>query len=195
MSLTYLYNKLENMNSKEQYAYIQNIFFQFQIRPKINIDEIFKDIPGKQSAGKNPLGYLLMHLRPEQVDELIPKYLRDLIGTDTFSTQDRIIMDTIYSATDCITNMDILFYFPYKTSAPEMLSVFQFGVGKYSEWSFLKINPYTLIPAMFRHLYKYFNISRTDEETGLSHLAHAECNKRMIELIINNYNNEVNHES
>lgn len=172
------------MNSWEQYCYIQNIFKRFNIKPKLSIDKVFQNTPGKESSGKNPLGYIIMNLRPEQVDELIPQYFRDLVGKDTFSTQDRIIMDICYSAAECIENRNTFFYFPYKSQAPELLSVFEFGVGKYSPWSFLELSPHQLIPAMFRHLYKYFNISKTDEETNLSHLAHAECNSRMIELIL-----------
>lgn len=184
MSLKYLYNKLEEMSPREQYCYIQNIFRLYQIRPKYNIDENFKNIKGKESSGKNPLGYLLMHLNPVQMDELVPKYFRELIGGDTFSTQDRIIIDIIHSMKNCIENNNTVFWFPYESFAPEMLEVFKFGVDKYSEWSFLKLNPYTLIPALFRHLYKYFNVTQKDEESGESHLAHANCNVRMIELII-----------
>lgn len=185
MSLKYLYNKLESMDLEEQYCYIQNIFRNFQIVPKYDLIDNFQNTPGKETLNKNPLGYLLMHLNPVQIDELLPKYLRELVGKDTFSTQDRIILDIIYSAVDAIKNKDTYFYFPYKVSAPEMFEVFQKGVAKYSEWSFLKLNPYKLIPALFRHLYKFFNTNqKIDPETNVSHLAHAECNKRMIELIL-----------
>ena len=184
MSLRYLWNKLESMNALEQEAYIKNIFIQFNIKPIYPVEDNFKDIDGKQSKGKNPLGYILMHLDPIQLDELVSKYLRDLYQKDTFSTQSRLIYDIIKSASECIKFKDAYFYFPYKSDPEDIIAVFQYGVGKYHPWSFLKLNPYTLIPAMFRHLYKYFNLSKTDEETGISHLAHAECNKRMIEMII-----------
>ena len=62
MSLTYLYNKLEKMNTREQYCYIQNILIQFQIVPKLDLKSIFEDVPGKESTGKNPLGYLYTHI-------------------------------------------------------------------------------------------------------------------------------------
>ena len=39
MSLTYLYNKLEKMNTREQYCYIQNILLLHQIRPKFDINK------------------------------------------------------------------------------------------------------------------------------------------------------------
>lgn len=184
MSLRYLYNKLEKMNTREQYCYIQNVFFRFQIRPNVSIDEIFEDTEGKQTSGKNPLGYLVMNLTKEQLQKLVPDYFRELIGVGTFTTQDDIIMNIIDSTIDAIEFGDTYIYSPYKSTQAEMLQVFQFGVGKYSEWSFLKLNPLLLVPAMFRHLYKYFNVAHLDEETGISHLAHAECNKRMIQLII-----------
>lgn len=184
MSLRYLWNKLDNMNALEQEAYIKNIFIQFNITPIYPVEDNFKDTEGKQSKGKNPLGYLLMHLDPVQLDELIPKYLRNLYQKDTFSTQSRILYDMVKSAVECIKYKDSYFYFPYKCDPEDVVEVFSLGVVKYHPWSFLKLSPYTLIPAMFRHLYKYFNISKTDEETGVSHLAHAECNRRMIEIIL-----------
>lgn len=188
MSLRYLWNKLESMNALEQKAYIKNIFKQFNITPLYPVEDNFKDIKGKQSKGKNPLGYLVMHLDAIQLDEILPKYLRDLIGKDTYSTQNRIIIDITKSVTDGIKYNDALFYFPYKSDTEDMFMVFSFGVGKYSPWSFLELNPYTLVPALFRHLYKYFNITHNDEETGVSHIAHADCNRRMIEFIINKRN-------
>lgn len=181
MSLTYLYNKLENMNSREQYAYIQNIFFRFQIRPKINIDQIFKDTPGKETAHKNPLGYIVMHLTLDQLQQLVPEYLRKLVGKSTFNRTDDKIMGIIDGVMQ--GNYEDL-QVDFDTS--EMTQVFEFGVGKYSEWSFLELNPYILVPALFRHLYKYFYISKVDEESGKSHLAHAACNIRMIQLILEN---------
>lgn len=185
MSLTYLYKKLENMDSREQYCYIQNIFKRFEIDPIIPIDEIFKDIDGKQSSGKNPLGYLVMHLNETGLDELVPKYLRQLCEYDTFSDLiDSKILDIIYHTIFYIETKDKEYKEELNYNVSDMLSVFEFGVGKYSEWSFLKLNPYTLVPALFRHLYKHYYISKTDEESGLPHIAHAACNLRMIELIL-----------
>lgn len=192
MSLKYLWNKLEKMDSLEQQAYIENIFKQFDITPYYPVADNFKNIDGKESSGKNPLGYILMHLAYEQLDELIPKYFRELCDIGTFQTDSQFkIIDTVQSATSCIkyrhlSNIDFLFVSEEldKLNTDEMLEVFEFGVGKYSPWSFLKLNPYTLVPALFRHLYKYYYISKTDEETNVSHLAHAACNIRMIQLII-----------
>lgn len=178
MSLTYLYNKLENMSSREQYTYIQNVFFTYQIRPKIDIDQIFNDIDGKQSNGKNPLGYLVMHLTLDQLQQLVPEYLRELVGQSTFNLTDDKIMGII----DDVMQGDYEeLQINFDTS--EMTQVFDFGVAKYSPWSFLKLDRYILIPALFRHLYKFFYVSQVDEETGISHLAHACCNIRMMQLI------------
>lgn len=185
MSLSYLWNKLDNMNSLEQQAYITNIFKQFNITPLYPIEENFKDIKGKQSSGKNPLGYIVMHLTDEQLNQLIPEYLRELVQDKSFYTVDQEdIINTIRKLVEKIKqNKTGVNASPYYR--PDvMLEVFQFGVGKYSPWSFLKLNPYTLLPAAFRHLYKYYFISKVDEETGLPHLAHFYCNVRMIDLII-----------
>lgn len=186
MSLKYLWNKLEKMNSLEQQAYIENIFKQFDITPYYPIADNFKNIDGKESSGKNPLGYLVMHLNKEQLNELIPEYYRELLPSSSFKTVGQLdILGIVQDVVRAIKKHDI-------DSLPglrvqdieEMLEVFEFGVGKYSPWSFLDLNPYTLVPALFRHLYKYHYLSKKDEETNVSHLAHAACNVRMIQLII-----------
>lgn len=185
MSLKYLWNRLEKMDSLEQRAYIENIFKRFNITPLYPIEENFKDIKGKQSSGKNPLGYIVMHLTDEQLNQLIPEYLRELVQNKAFYTIDQEdIINTIRKLVEEIKqNKFNINASPYYR--PDvMLEVFEFGVGKYSPWSFLKLNPYTLIPALFRHLYKYYFISKVDEETNVSHLAHAACNIRMIQLIL-----------
>lgn len=186
MSLKYLWNKLEKMNSLEQQAYIKNIFKQFDITPYYPIADNFKNIPGKQSQSKNPLGYIVMHLQLDQLIQLIPEYYRELLPATSFKTVRQldilgIIQDTVSAIkkydTDSLPGLRV-------QDIEEMLEVFEFGVGKYHPWSFLDLNPYTLVPALFRHLYKYHYISKTDEETNVSHLAHAACNVRMIQLIL-----------
>lgn len=186
MSLKYLWNKLEKMNSLEQQAYIENIFKQFDITPYYPIADNFKNIPGKQSQSKNPLGYIVMHLQLDQLMQLIPEYYRELLPSSSFKTVGQldilgIIQDTVSAirkhSIDSLPGLS-------NQNTEEMLEVFEFGVGKYHPWSFLDLNPYTLVPALFRHLYKYHYISKTDEETNVSHLAHAACNIRMIQLII-----------
>lgn len=186
MSLKYLWNKLEKMNSLEQQAYIENIFKQFNITPYYPIADNFKNITGKESSGKNPLGYLVMHLQLEQLIQLIPEYYRDLLPYSSFRTLKQLdILGIIQDTVDAIKEHDTdLYPDSGEQVAEEMLEVFEFGVGKYHPWSFLDLNPYTLVPALFRHLYKYRYISKTDEETNVSHLAHAACNIRMIQLII-----------
>lgn len=194
MSLKYLWNKLEDMSTDEQYAYIQNVLLRFQIVPKFDLASMFEDIPGKQSKFKNPLGYLVMHLTVSQLNSLIPEYYRELTNNESFITlKQHQIIRTIQSVMycldgefeiDCVREM-FPRYLANRVHTDEMLDVFTFGVGKYSPWSFLKLNPYSLVPALFRHLYKYQFISKIDEETGVSHLAHAACNVRMIQLIVN----------
>lgn len=186
MSLKYLWNKLEKMNSLEQQAYIENIFKQFDITPYYPIADNFKNIPGKQSQSKNPLGYIVIHLQLDQLMQLIPEYYRELLPSSSFKTVGQldilgIIQDTVSTirkhSIDSLPGLS-------NQNTEEMLEVFEFGVGKYHPWSFLDLNPYTLVPALFRHLYKYHYISKTDEETNVSHLAHAACNLRMIQLIL-----------
>src|SRR5699024_6954881 len=182
MSLKYLWNKLEKMNSLEQQAYIENIFKQFDITPYYPIEENFKNTPGKQSQSKNPLRYMVMHLQLDQLIQLIPEYYRELLPATSFKTVRQLdILTIIHDSFSTIKKYDT-------DSLPglrvqdieEMLEAFEFGVGKYHPWSFLDLNPYTLAPALFRHLYKYHYVSKTDEETHVSHLAHAACNIRMI---------------
>lgn len=185
MSLKYLWNKLEKMNSLEQQAYIENIFKQFDITPYYPIADNFKNIDGKESSGKNPLGYLVMHLTVEQLIQLIPEYYRELLPHSSFSTVEQLdILGIIQDTVNAIKKYDTDSLPGLENHTEEMLEVFEFGVGKYSPWSFLDLNPFKLVPALFRHLYKYHYISRTDEETNVSHLAHAACNVRMIQLII-----------
>lgn len=186
MSLKYLWNKLEKMDSLEQQAYIENIFKQFDITSYYPIADNFKDTKGKQSSGKNPLGYLVMHLQLDQLMQLIPEYYRGLLPSTSFKTVGQLdILGIVQDVVSAIEKHDTNSLPGLKTiDIEEMLEVFEFGVGKYHPWSFLDLNPYTLVPALFRHLYKYHYISKTDEETNASHLAHAACNIRMIQLII-----------
>lgn len=186
MSLKYLWNKLEKMNSLEQQAYIENIFKQFDITPYYPIAGNFKNTTGKQSSGKNPLGYLVMHLQLDQLMQLIPEYYRELLPSSSFKTVGQLdILGIVQDVVSAIKKHDIDSLPGLKTiDIEEMLEVFEFGVGKYHPWSFLDLNPYTLVPALFRHLYKYHYVSKTDEETHVSHLAHAACNVRMIQLIL-----------
>ena len=185
MSLRYLYNKLNYMSSLEQECYIKSIFKQFDIEPKFDIDNLFTNKAGKQAKNKNPLGYIVMHLDYNQLQSLVPEYFVDLCEGFTFGSKDDCIMNTVDKAMDLIElgTIDSLYY-NLKYDQSDVLSVFEFGVGKYSPYSFLNLDPYELVPALFRHLYKHYYISTVDEETGLPHMAHAFCNLRMIEMII-----------
>ena len=174
MSLTYLYNKLEKMDKWEQYCYIQNILIQFQIVPKYDLATCIESYP------KNPLGYLVMHLTYKQLQELIPEYLQQLVGESTFNDVDYDIMNTVDYAMDLIKKKILR----RRCKDPSiLLQVFDFGSSKYPEWDFLKLDPYILVPAIFRHLYKHYYISKTDDESGLPHIAHVDSNLRMITLI------------
>lgn len=167
------------MNSMEQECYIYNVFERFNITPLYPIEDNFKSIPGKEVDNKNPLGYLVMHLTEEQIIKLLPEYLVDLMELTQLNYTDSMLIKLtrklVYS-----TNI----YIDYDKS--DMFEVFNFGVGKYSPWSFLKLNDLKLIPAFFRHMYKHYYICKIDEESGYPHTAHAACNIRMIELIRRN---------
>lgn len=175
MSLTYLYNKLENMDKWEQYCYIQNVLLQFQIIPKYDLTTCMESYP------KNPLGYLVMHLTLNQLTQLIPKYLRELVGQSTFNEDDQEIFNVVDYAVHAIDKKASVNISCIDPSA--VLQVFEFGATKYPEWDFLKLNPYVLVPAIFRHMYKYKYISKIDDESKLSHMAHVDSNLRMISLI------------
>ena len=175
MSLTYLYNKLEKMDKWEQYCYIQNVLLQFQITPKYDLATCMESYP------KNPLGYLVMHLTLNQLQQLIPKYLRELTGESTFNQNDQEIFNVVDYAVHAIDNKISV---NVSCVDPSMvLQVFEFGTTKYPEWDFLKLNPYILVPAIFRHMYKHKYISKIDDESGLPHMAHVDSNLRMICLI------------
>ena len=185
MSLRYLYNKLNDMSSLEQECYIKNIFKQLDITPIFNIDKLFINQSGKQASGKNPLGYLVMHLSYYQIQHLVSEYFIDLCGGFTFGSKDDKILSIVDRAMTLIElGIDNEIYSDINTDMSDVLSVYEFGVGKYSPYSFLKLDPYELVPALFRHLYKHYYISTVDEETGLPHMAHAYCNMRMIEMIV-----------
>lgn len=175
MSLTYLYNKLEKMDKWEQYCYIQNILIQFQIVPKYDLATCMESYP------KNPLGYLVMHLSLGQLQELIPKYLQDLVGQSTFNEEDISIMNLVDYAKHLIE--DKLYPNIQIIDPSETLQVFNFGSTKYPDWDFLNLNPYILVPAIFRHAYKDIYINPIDDESGLPHQAHIDSNLRMITLI------------
>lgn len=184
MSLKYLWDKLEDMSALEQQAYIKNIFIQFNVKPIFPIEDNFKNTPGKEVESKNPLGYIVMHLDKEQLQLLIPKYLNELCEYDTFNSME---IDLINITKDLISFIRGEYnepYFPYHVDRSEYLKVFKFGRAKYSDYSFLKLDPYTLVPAVFRHLYKFLFINSIDSESHCGHVEHACSNIRMIKMIL-----------
>lgn len=62
------------------------------------------------------------------------------------------------------------------TGLLEVAKVLDFGAKKYDPWNWTKGMAWSrLLGAAFRHLFKYATGEDKDEETGLSHLAHASC--------------------
>lgn len=58
----------------------------------------------------------------------------------------------------------------------EVVKVMEFGAQKYGWDNWKKGMDWSrLIDASLRHIYKYANGKDKDEESGLSHLAHAAC--------------------
>lgn len=54
--------------------------------------------------------------------------------------------------------------------------VLTYGAKKYADNSWQGVEPKRYIAAMHRHLNKYYRGEGCDEESGLSHMAHAACN-------------------
>lgn len=58
----------------------------------------------------------------------------------------------------------------------EVVKVFQFGADKYGERNWEKGMGWSrLFSAIMRHMWAWWRRNPHDEETGLSHLAHAAC--------------------
>ncbi len=66
----------------------------------------------------------------------------------------------------------------------ELSQVLMFGAKKYGRWNWKRgFESHRLISATLRHLNKYNSGEDVDEESGLSHLAHAAANLMfMIDL-------------
>jgi hypothetical protein len=63
----------------------------------------------------------------------------------------------------------------------DIAAVFMYGAAKYGEYNFSKGGPNTdYINASLRHINKYMLNEDMDDESGLSHLAHAIANLMMI---------------
>lgn len=62
-------------------------------------------------------------------------------------------------------------------SVMEMVRVLEFGAQKYDSWNWSKGLPYmTMIGSTMRHILKFISGEDLDDESGLSHVAHAMTN-------------------
>lgn len=58
----------------------------------------------------------------------------------------------------------------------EIIKVLMFGEQKYTSWNWSKGIKYSRVfAALMRHMWKWHRGETVDEESGLSHLAHAGC--------------------
>ena len=57
----------------------------------------------------------------------------------------------------------------------EIVKVLEFGAKKYARDNWRKVESQRYAAAAFRHLVAYNKGEQADDETGLSHLAHAGC--------------------
>lgn len=60
-------------------------------------------------------------------------------------------------------------------SIEDIVKVLEFGARKYARDNWKKVEAERYVKAAFRHLIAYQQGERSDQETGLSHLAHLGC--------------------
>ena len=203
MSLKYIYNQLELSRG---FTERDRTFIEYLKRldyPEGTIDTLVSWL-----NEKNPTGLLLFDCNTVKLLRLLPKYMVELMTPnvmDSFISQqyfkvfDKIDQKIIRHTTtlynvikDSSTANRI---FPLEGIKKELLNepelnmndvfeCFMFGPDKYSDWDFIKLNPNILVPSFFRHYYKHYYVSKTDEESGLPHIAHSFCNVLMIEHIL-----------
>lgn len=195
MSLKYLYNKFENMSQTEQLNYIAKVTGK-------ECSKFFNNTDGKESSNKNPFGILLIYLDNKRLLAELNHYIVRVMNIDDnidnflfknlFGPYDLEIINTVRDIKEALDNNNINLvksriiqlastYFIYPD---QIYSVLSFGEHKYSPWSFLNIDPELLLPAIARHMYKFHYVSREDEETKITHMAHTVCNLIMIHHII-----------
>lgn len=203
MSLRYIYNQLELSR-----GFIERniIFIEYLKRldyPQETIDTLVSWL-----NEKNPTGLLLFDCNTVKLLRLLPKYMIELMTPnvmDSFISQqyfkvfDKLDQKIIRHTTtlyDVIKDSSTANrIFPLEGIKKELLNepelnmndvfeCFMFGQDKYSDWDFIKLNPNILVPSFFRHHYKHYYVSKTDEESGLPHIAHSFCNILMIEHIL-----------
>ena len=192
MSLRYIYELFENKTSSENLNLINSLLYQAGIKNTYcKIPEFFTETKHKQQSGKNPFGILLIEMTEQQLQRLIPDYIQELVVFDEdkffFSRQDRSIIITIREAVSAIVNNDSFIIkllidkimTNYKYNKSEVIEIFRLGHIKYGDKVYDK-NPFLLVAALARHLYKFYNKELIDEETGCYHINHAACNLIMI---------------
>lgn len=63
------------------------------------------------------------------------------------------------------------------------VKVWMYGKAKYAAWNWAKGMPWSVpLACLMRHLAAWQRGEENDPESGLSHLAHAMCNLRMLTL-------------
>lgn len=66
--------------------------------------------------------------------------------------------------------------------------VWEYGKAKYAAWNWAKGMPWSAVFAsMMRHMAAWQRGEELDPESGLPHLAHAQCNLRMLTLYATMY--------
>lgn len=203
MSLKYIYNQLELSRG---FTERDRTFIEYLKRldyPQETIDTLVSWL-----NEKNPTGLLLFDCNTVKLLRLLPKYMVELMTPnvmDSFISQQyfkvfdkldqKIIRHTttLYNVIKDSSTANRIF--PLEGIKKELLNepelnmndvfeCFTFGQVKYSDWDFIKLNPNILVPSFFRHCYKHYYVSKTDEESGLPHIAHSFCNVLMIEHIL-----------
>lgn len=201
MSLRYIYNQLAQINTERDKTFID--FLKRLDYPQEIIDTLVSWL-----NEKNPTGLLLFDCNTVKLLRLLPKYMIELMTPnimDSFISQqyfkvfDKLDQKIIRHTTtlyDVIKDSSTANrIFPLEGIKKELLNepelnmndvfeCFIFGQDKYSDWDFIKLNPNILVPSFFRHYYKHYYVSKTDEESGLPHIAHTFCNVLMIEHIL-----------
>lgn len=201
MSLKYIYNQLAQINTERDKTFVD--FLKRLDYPQEIIDTLVSWL-----NEKNPTGLLLFDCNTAKLLRLLPKYMIELMTPnimDSFISQqyfkvfDKLDQKIIRHTTtlyDVIKDSSTANrIFPLEgikkglLNEPELnmndvFECFIFGQDKYSDWDFIKLNPNILVPSFFRHYYKHYYVSKTDEESGLPHIAHTFCNVLMIEHIL-----------
>lgn len=201
MSLKYIYNQLAQINTERDKIFVD--FLKRLDYPQEIIDTLVSWL-----NEKNPTGLLLFDCNTVKLLRLLPKYMIELMTPnimDSFISQqyfkvfDKLDQKIIRHTTtlyDVIKDSSTANrIFPLEGIKKELLNepelnmndvfeCFIFGQDKYSDWDFIKLNPNILVPSFFRHYYKHYYVSKTDEESGLPHIAHTFCNVLMIEHIL-----------